>query len=70
MLSRKIILPLYLCAAVLILTGAVLAQQLVSARITAIEGQVEIRRNPSNQPIPVKIAFKIDDRLSAGDTII
>lgn len=59
-----------LCAVVILLCGAVSAQQLVSARITAIEGQVEIRRYPSNQPVPVKIAFKVEDRLSAGDTII
>ncbi len=59
-----------LCAAVLMLSGAASAQQLVSARITAIEGQVEIRRYPGNQPVPVKIAFKVEDRLSAGDTII
>lgn len=59
-----------LCAVVLMLSGTVSAQQLVSARITAIEGQVEIQRNPANQPIPVKIAFKVDDRLSAGDKII
>lgn len=59
-----------LCAVLLLLTGAVSAQQLVSARITAIEGQVEIRRYPSNQPVPVKIAFKVEDRLSAGDTIV
>jgi hypothetical protein len=59
-----------LCAIVFLLSGAVSAQQLVSARITAIEGQVEIRRYPSNQPVPVKIVFKVEDRLSAGDTII
>ena len=69
MFSRKI--PYYfLCLTMLVLTGVASAQQLVSAKITAIEGQVEIRRYPSDQPVPVRIAFKVDDRLSAGDTII
>jgi len=73
MLSRKILFLFSLCAVLFFLTemaGEVAAQQLVSAKITAIEGQVEIRRYPSAQPVPVKIAFKVDDRLSAGDTII
>lgn len=73
MLSRKFLSLFSLCAAVFLLTemaSVVSAQQLVSAKITSIEGQVEIRRYPSAQPVPVKIAFKVDDRLSAGDTII
>lgn len=74
MLSRKYLLLFHLCVAILFLPSllfeGVSAQQLVSARITAIEGQVEIRRYPSAQPVPVKIAFKVDDRLSAGDTIV
>ncbi|MDX2043103.1 MAG: FecR domain-containing protein [Acidobacteriota bacterium] len=57
-------------AIIFLLMNSAAAQQLVSAKITAIEGQVEIQRNPGNQPIPVKIAFKVDDRLSAGDKII
>jgi hypothetical protein len=50
--------------------GAGAAQDLVSARVLAIEGQVEIRRQPSDQALARKIAFKIDDELRAGDTII
>ncbi|MBS1789945.1 MAG: FecR domain-containing protein [Acidobacteria bacterium] len=74
MLSRNYRVFFHLCAAVFFMTSLLFegasAQQLGSARITAIEGQVEIRRYPSTQPVPVKIAFKVDDRLSAGDTII
>lgn len=70
MFFRKIPFSIFLCLAALFLTGTVSSQQMVSARITSIEGQVEIQRNPVNQPIPVKIAFKVDDRLSAGDKII
>lgn len=73
MLSRKILFLFSICAAVCLLTERITpvsAQQLVSARITSIEGQVEIRRYPNTQPVPVKIAFKVDDRLSEGDTII
>lgn len=70
MLSQKRLFLIQLCSLFLLLAAKVSAQQLVSAKITAIEGQVEIQRNPTNQPIPVKIAFKVDDRLSAGDKII
>ena len=73
MLSRKLFCLFRLCSAIfflIALTNVLAAQQLVSAKITSIEGQVEIRRYPSTQPVPVKIAFKVDDRLSAGDTII
>ncbi len=69
MFSKKRLVLIQLCSFFFLLTTAS-AQQLVSAKITAIEGQVEIRRHPSNQPVPVKIAFKVDDRLSVGDTII
>ena len=70
MLSKKSLFLIQSCSVFFLMTAAAFAQQLVSAKITAVEGQVEIRRYPSNQPVPVKIAFKVDDRLSAGDTII
>lgn len=59
------------CISVLIL-GAVCvrAQDLISARVLSIEGQVEIQRLPADQPQVQKIAFKISDELKAGDTII
>ena len=68
--SKKILFLISLCSVLLLMVATVSAQQMVSAKITAIEGQVEIQRNPSNQPVPVKIAFKVEDRLSAGDKII
>jgi hypothetical protein len=46
------------------------AQELVSARALAIEGQVEIRRQPSGQARVQSVAFKVEDELRAGDTII
>src|SRR5262245_36980914 len=45
-------------------------QELVSARALAIEGQVEIRRQPSGQARGQSVAFKVEDELRAGDTII
>jgi hypothetical protein len=57
-------------AVLLIAEVAVAAQNLVSARVLAIEGQVEIQRNPGNQAQAQKISFKIDDELKAGDRII
>lgn len=70
MLSKRILFLIQSCSVFFLMAATAFAQQLVSAKITAVEGQVEIRRNPGNQPVPVKIAFKVDDRLSAGDTII
>ena len=68
----KIFLPVcIICASVLILSaGCVRAQELVSAKVLAVEGQVEIRRQPGGQPQVQKIAFKVDDEVRAGDTII
>ncbi len=48
----------------------VYTQDLISAKVVYIEGQVEVQRQPSDQPRIEKIAFKIDDQLKAGDTII
>jgi hypothetical protein len=57
-------------AALLFAEAAAAAQNLVSARVLAIEGQVEIHRRPGDQAQAQKIAFKIDDELRAGDRII
>jgi hypothetical protein len=38
--------------------------------VLSIEGQVEIRRQPGDQSRVQKIAFKVEDELRAGDTII
>jgi len=46
------------------------AQDLASARVLAIEGQVEIRRQGGDQPRVRNVAFKVEDELRAGDTII
>lgn len=55
---------LILCA------GSIHAQELISARVLSIEGQVEIRRQPNDQPQIQKISFKLEDELRAGDTIL
>lgn len=53
-----------------LIPGLAQAQDLVSAIVLSIEGQVEIRRQPGDQAQVQKIAFKIEDELRAGDTII
>jgi hypothetical protein len=50
--------------------GPVRAQELVSARVLFIEGQVEIRRQSGDQPVAMKIAFTVEERLKPGDTIV
>ncbi len=60
-----------ICTGLLTLDGARLqAQELVSAKVLSSEGQVEIRRVLGNQVLAQKIAFKTEDKLNAGDTII
>lgn len=51
-------------------TGTLQAQELISAKVLSIEGQVEIRRSTGNQLQARKIAFKVEDKLTAGDTIV
>jgi hypothetical protein len=59
------------CASVLTLgAGCALAQELASAKVLSVEGQVEIRRRPSDGPRIQNIAFKVEDEVRAGDTII
>src|SRR5262249_61535098 len=53
-----------------LIPGHARAQDLVSARVLSIEGQVEIHRRPDAQARVQNIAFKIEDELRAGDTII
>ena len=47
------------------------AQDFVSAKVLTSEGQVEIQRDASGGKLRVQnVAFKVDDELRAGDTII
>lgn len=46
------------------------AQDFVSAKVLASEGQVEIHRETSGKLSVQNVAFKVDDELRAGDTII
>ncbi len=61
---------LSIATALILCGGSAEAQELISARALAIEGHVEIQRKPEGQARNQKIAFKIDDELKAGDTII
>src|SRR5262245_580681 len=69
MFAKKLFVVCVLSAGALIADHA-RAQDLVSARVLSVEGQVEIRRQPGDQALVQKIAFKIEDELKAGDTII
>lgn len=55
--------------ALLCLASHAKAQDLVSARILAAEGQVEIRRRIPDQPQIQKISFKTNDEVHTGDAI-
>src|SRR5262249_3230642 len=66
----KIIFIVCVLSAGALIPGHARAQDLVSARVLSIEGQVEIRRQPEGQARVQNIAFKVDDELRAGDTII
>ncbi len=55
---------------VILCGGNVLGQDLATARVLHIEGQVEVLRQPGAQPRAEKIAFKAEDQLKAGDTIV
>lgn len=66
---------LCLCAIALIpqrsfVTPSAKAQTLVSAKVVASEGSVEIRREGTGKLQVQKVAFKVADELLAGDTII
>jgi len=71
MFTKLLSIVCFTFAAALILSaGSAQAQDLVSAKVLSIQGQVEIRRQPSDQPQIQKIAFKVADELKAGDTIV
>ena len=71
MLVRLLLLGCFTCASVLMLgTGRGQVQELVSARVLSSEGPVEIRRPSSGQPQIQKIAYKTNEELKAGDTIV
>jgi hypothetical protein len=71
MFSKILFIVCFIFACALILSaGSAQAQNLVSAKVLSIEGQVEIRRQSGDQPQIQKIAFKIADELKAGDTIV
>lgn len=68
---KRLLFVCNLCAVVLLFgAGSVWAQDLLSAKVLSSQGPVEIRRQPSDQPTLEKVAFKVEDKLRAGDTII
>ena len=71
MRSRNVAVLGFLCLSVLVLTVRnASAQTLVSARVLSSEGSVEIRRTPPGSGPVVRVSFKVDDELRAGDTIV
>lgn len=52
------------------LSVGVAAQEAFTAKVLTIEGQVEIRRQPAGQALVQPIAFKVEDLLRVGDTIV
>lgn len=68
---RRFLLTSVICVGALLLSALyVRAQELVSAKVLSVAGQVEIRRSANDQPQLQPIAFKVADELRAGDTII
>lgn len=59
-----------LCSIGMLAPRAVRTQELISARVLSSDGQVEIRRSSTTAPQMQKIAFKVNDPVRAGDTII
>jgi hypothetical protein len=61
---------LFCCVLLALLSSLVSAQQAITAKVLASEGQVEILRETSRKLQVQSIAFKVADELIAGDTII
>jgi hypothetical protein len=68
--SKPALIGLVLCALTTSLTKVAHAQTLLSARVLSSEGPVEIRRATNGQAQIQPIAFKANDELNAGDTIV
>ncbi len=64
---KRLLILGWICLTVL--SGAVWAQGLVSARVLSSEGPVEIRRRAAGQAEAQKIAFAANAEVRAGDTI-
>ena len=71
MLCKRISVVYPILIGVLLLAaGSVRAQDFVSAKVLASEGQVEIHRNSRGKLRIGNVAFKVEDELRPGDTII
>jgi len=70
MLSKRVAV-IYLLFSSLILLASInaQAQTLVSARILSSNGSVEIERRAQGQAVLVKITYRVNDELLAGDVI-
>jgi hypothetical protein len=68
--SKLAIIGLAWCAFAISLTTVARAQTLLSAKVLSSEGPVEIRRITNGQAQIQPIAFKANDELNAGDTIV
>src|SRR5438067_2456181 len=70
MLSKRLSLSYLLLSSIACLAAShAQAQTLASARILSSEGAVEIQRRAQGQAALVKIAYRVNDELRAGDVI-
>ncbi|MCI0365167.1 MAG: FecR domain-containing protein, partial [Phycisphaerales bacterium] len=72
LMFTKILFAICITCISLLVPGAgyVRAQNFVSAKVLASEGQVEIHRNSRGKLRIGNVAFKVEDELRPGDTII
>lgn len=70
MYCKRFLNVCFLSLTVMLNAGAAWAQALVSARVLSSEGPVEIRRRANGQAEMQKIAFKANEEVRGGDTIV
>ncbi|MDX2031540.1 MAG: FecR family protein [Blastocatellia bacterium] len=70
MYYKRLVNVCFLGLTIILSAGAAWAQALVSARVLSSEGPVEIRRRTDGQAQVQKIAFKTNEEVRGGDTIV
>jgi len=69
MLSKRAAIHLFISTIILFASINARAQALVSARVLSSSGAVEIDRRSQGQAVLVKIEYRVNDELIAGDVI-
>src|SRR5437868_2541420 len=69
MLSKRAAIHLFISTIILFASINARAQALVSARVLSSSGAVEIDRRSQGQAVLVKIEYRVNDELLAGDVI-